>query len=246
MKILNNIKIETVLFLDIETAPNWLNLEDAPASIASEWIYKFKFRNDAPAEPKTGEAIPVYYSELWQKEAGLFPEFSRIVCISAGFMYKGDFLLRSYFDQNEGALLTKFKADLESFCIAIPLAKLCAHFGKGFDFPVIAKRMLINRIVIPNILDTAGLKPWENSNLDTHEIWKLGGTTSAGLPAICMAFGIDTPKSDLNGSLVSKAFAEGELRRIADYCEEDVFALLNVFKAFRMEEPVRREKLIQH
>lgn len=246
MKILNTIKIETVLFLDIETAPNWLELRDAPANVVNEWIYKFKFRDDAPAEPKAGEVIPLYYSDLWEKKAGLYPEFSRIVCISVGFMYQGEFLIRSYAVQNEGDILKMFKSDLQAFCSSVALAKLCAHFGKGFDFPFIAKRMLINRIVIPEILDTAGLKPWEITNIDTHEIWKLGGMDSAGLPAICMAFGIPTPKEDLNGSLVAKAFHEGELRRIADYCEKDVFALLNVFKAFRLEEPISENKIVKH
>jgi predicted PolB exonuclease-like 3'-5' exonuclease len=249
MKILNEVKIETVLFLDIETAPNWLELYQAPKNVQSEWIYKFKFRSEAPNEPKAGESVKNYYdyfAELWQKEAGLYPEFSRVVCISVGFMYQGQFLIRSYAVNNEGDLLKMFKTDLEAFCSSVALAKLCAHYGKGFDFPYIAKRMLINRIVIPSILDTAGLKPWENTNLDTHEIWKLGGTGSAGLPAICMAFGIETPKDDLNGSLVSKAFHDGETHRIATYCEKDVFALLNVFKAFRMEEPVDKSKIVKH
>jgi predicted PolB exonuclease-like 3'-5' exonuclease len=244
MKILNEIKIETVLFLDIETAPNWLTLAEAPEVVQSEWIYKFKFRNEAPPEQKKGDVIPLYYSELWEKEAGLYPEFSRVVCISAGFMYQGKFLIRSYFDNNEGVTLQKFKADVLSFCAAIPLARLCAHFGKGFDFPFISKRMLINRISIPSILDAAGMKPWEQLNLDTHEIYKMGGSSSAGLPAICLAFGIPTPKEDLNGSLVAKAFHEGELQRIATYCENDVFALLNVFKAFRIEEPVSKENIV--
>lgn len=246
MKILNEVKIETVLFLDIETAPNWLELSQAPANVAFEWIYKFKFRNDAPAEPLAGEVIPLYYSDLWKKEAGLYPEFSRVVCISVGFLYEGNFLMRSYYQQNEGELLQAFKYDIQAFVRSIPSAKLCAHYGKGFDFPVLAKRMLINKIVIPAILDTAGLKPWENTNLDTHEIWKLGGMNSAGLPAICMTFGIPTPKDDLNGSMVSKAFHDGELRRIADYCEKDVFALLNVFKAFRLEEPLTEAQIVKH
>jgi uncharacterized protein YprB with RNaseH-like and TPR domain len=246
MKILNEIKIETVLFLDIETAPNWLELGQAPSNVVYEWIYKFKFRNDAPPEPKEGEVIPLYYSDLWNKEAGLYPEFSRVVCISVGFMYQGQFLMRSYANFNEGELLQAFKSDLQSFCSAVALPKLCAHYGKGFDFPYIAKRMLINRIVIPAILDTAGLKPWEVANLDTHEIWKLGGMGSAGLPAICMAFGIPTPKDDLNGSMVAKAFHDGEIDRIALYCEKDVFALLNVFKAFRMEEPLDELQIVKH
>jgi predicted PolB exonuclease-like 3'-5' exonuclease len=247
MKILNEVKIETVLFLDIETAPNWLTLDQAPEVVQNEWIYKFKFRSEAPSlEKNSGHEYASYFAELWQKEAGLYAEFSRVVCVSVGFMYQGEFLIRSYFQQNEGELLQAFKYDVQAFVRSIPSAKLCAHYGKGFDYPFLAKRMLINRIVIPAILDTAGLKPWEIANLDTHEVWKMGGMNSAGLPAICMAFGLDTPKDDLNGSLVAKAFHDGQLQRIADYCEKDVFALLNVFKAFRLEEPVPAVNIVKH
>lgn len=248
MKIINTIRIEAVLFLDIETAPNWLEFKDVPENVRTEWIYKFKFR---PEAPKNNEDIfdtntfEHYYGELWKNEAGLHPEFSRVVCISAGFMYQGDFYVRSYYDINEGQLLQAFKKDLEAFEVSANyFQRLCAHFGKGFDFPYMAKRMLINRISLPKSLDVAHLKPWEQINLDTQEIWKLGGFNSAGLPALCMAFGLETPKDDLDGSKVAAAFHAGELKRIATYCEKDVFALLNVFKAMRLEEPLSASKII--
>jgi len=261
MQILNTIRIETILFLDIETAPNWLNFEEVPQKVAAEWIYKFKFRPEAPKMPsaETMENVNYnseihnrnlanygkYFADLWTAEAGLYPEFSRVVCISVGFMFQGNFYLRSYTDKNEGLLLNKFKADLLEFNRSVIDARLCAHYGKGFDFPYLAKRMLINRISLPKNLDTSHLKPWEQINLDTQEIWKFGGFgNSAGLPALCMAFGLETPKDDLDGSKVSAAFHAGELERIAVYCEKDVFALLNVFKAMRLEEPLEESQIV--
>jgi len=255
MKSINFIKIENILFLDIETSPNWLLFKDVPENVRTEWIYKFKFRPEAPKpvdEEMTDESfkkarlnsIEKYYSDLWEKEAGLHPEFSRVVCVSAGFMFEGNFYLRSYIDLNEGILLQKFKTDLEQFQSKVSETRLCAHYGKGFDFPYLGKRMLINRIKIPNSLDNSNLKPWEQLNLDTQEIWKLGGMNSAGLPAICMAFGLETPKDDLDGSKVAAAFHAGELDRIAVYCEKDVFALLNCFKAMRLEEPLTEDKIV--
>jgi predicted PolB exonuclease-like 3'-5' exonuclease len=250
MQIINTVKIETILFLDIETAPNWLEFKDVPENVRTEWIYKFKFRPDAPKNNEDifdTQSFEDYFAELWKKEAGLYPEFSRVVCISAGFMYQGAFYMRSYYDQNEGTLLTKFKADLQAFEVSANyFQRLCAHYGKGFDFPFMAKRMLINRIALPKSLDVAHLKPWEQLNLDTQEIWKFGGFgNSAGLPALCMAFGLETPKDDLDGSRVAAAFHAGELDRIAVYCEKDVFALLNVFKAMRLEEPITEAQIVK-
>lgn len=259
MQIINNIRIENILFLDIETAPNWLNLEDAPENVKNEWIYKFKFRAEAPrladqshadnpnheaAANMLQEKYNKYFADLWHAEAGLNPEFSRVVCISIGFMHGGNFYLKSYTNVNEGDLLKAFKADLLAFTASNSNARLCAHFGKGFDYPFLAKRMLINRIPLPVILDSAHLKPWEQINLDTKEIWKLGGVNSSGLSALCMAFGLETPKDDLDGSKVAAAFHAGELKRIAIYCEKDVFALLNVFKAMRLEEPLTEDKIV--
>jgi DNA polymerase elongation subunit (family B) len=239
MGILDFIKIETVLFLDIETAPQWYKLHDAPENVRHEWIYKFKFRPEAPPESEHCDIYENYFAELWEREAGLHAEFSRIVCISVGFMFKGDFYMKSYYDVSEGDLLRKFNEDLASFTSMNPQGKVCAHYGKLFDFPFIGKRMIINRIKIPLILDTAHLKPWEVPNIDTWEIWK------AGLPAICMALGLETPKDDLNGSKVSWCFhIEKDLKRIAVYCEKDVFALLNVFKCIRLEEPLKIEQIV--
>jgi len=262
MKSINHIRIETILFLDIETAPNWQHFKDVPKNVRTEWIYKFKFRPEAPkpiSEITTENenynpdneffknkeiAFEKYYSDLWNSEAGLHAEFSRVVCVSAGFMYQGDFYLRSYTGLNEGELLNDFKTDLEKFEGQVIDARICAHYGKGFDFPYLGKRMLINRIKIPKSLDSSNLKPWEQLNLDTQEIWKLGGFNSAGLPALCMAFGLETPKDDLDGSKVSAAFHAGDIDRIALYCEKDVVALINVFKAMRLEEPINKDKII--
>jgi len=258
MQSIANIQIGSILFIDIETAPNWLNLNDAPENVQHEWVEKFRFKPDAP---KTSENLDTdtnhgdleymyewelkkYCASLWKREASLNPEFSRIVCISVGFMFEGNFYLKSYIHQNEGDLLNTFKEDLRQFTQKNHAARLCAHYGKGFDYPFIAKRMLINRIVLPQLLDTSHLKPWEQINLDTQEIWKIGGFNSSGLAALCLAFGIPTPKDNMNGSQVAGYYHSGRIDDIAAYCEKDVYALLNVFKAMRLEEPVSINNLI--
>jgi len=250
MQIIKHIPIETILFMDIETAPQWLKFKDVPENVRIEWLYKFKFRPEAPKEPRLDEDNPnsnanyerflenyeKYFSDLWDTSAGLYPEFSRVICVSVGFMFDGLFYMRTFSDENEGDLLRGFKNGLDGFCKNVPNAKMCAHYGKGFDYPFVGKRMIVNRIPLPFLLDTSHLKPWEIPNLDTQEIWKFGSGGSAGLPAICMALGIPTPKQDLEGSKVAAAYHNGEIDRICVYCEKDVFALVNVFRAMRLEE----------
>lgn len=249
MRKLKEENINNILFLDIETAPNWEHLKDAPDFIRTEWIQKFKYRDDAPAYPDVTinenyrdpvylEKYMSYFEKLWIKSAGLYPEFSRIVCISMGFISGGSLRLKSYYDSSESDLLDRFLGDLFSFQSFNKYAKLCAHFGKGFDFPYIGKRILIHRKNLPMILDTYGLKPWEMESLiDTQDVWKMGGYGNGGtLGSIAMSLGIKSPKDDIDGGDVSKCYHNGEIDRIIYYCEKDVLTLTNVFKAIRGEE----------
>jgi hypothetical protein len=247
MKKLNFENINNILFIDIETAPQWETLTEAPEQVQKEWIYKFKFSDSAPIKPTIDTAKGAfdhltlkyfdYFSNLWAAKAGLFPEFSKVICISAGYMDGYNFKLKSYSNKLEADLLKSFSSDLTAFNNFNKTLKLCAHYGKGFDYPFLAKRLLIHRQKLPNLLDNYGLKPWDSLNLDTQEIWKIGSFGGSGtLSAIAMAFGIPSPKDDIEGSEVAGAYYRGELERIVTYCDKDVFTLLNVFKAMRGED----------
>lgn len=243
MRKLRQININNILFLDIETVPVALTMSEAPMNIQNEWVYKHKFKDDAP--PITDDIFDEtsyrrYFENLWTKKAGFSAEFSRIVCISFGFLNGETFRMKSCNQQSEKELLESFCTVLNQFIERNTQLMLCAHFGKGFDFPFITKRLLAHRMEIPSILDVYGLKPWEMTQLlDTLEIWRFGGGEGAGLPAIAMHFGIPTPKDDISGADVARVYySEGMegVKRITVYCEKDVVTLINVFKAMRGEE----------
>ena len=248
--------INNIFFIDIETAPQWTTLNDAPEAVRAEWVQKNKYNSDAPLPPHPDHVdnpnsvgiqkkYDDYFVKLYEKNAALMPEFSRVVCISGGYLQGGFFRVKSWFDKDEGALLDRFAEDLNNFNGINKFLKLCAHYGKGFDYPYIAKRLLIHRRPLPLLLDMVFVKPWENPNLDTHEIWKVGGIGSGGtLSSIAMAFGLPSPKIDIDGAQVGKAYHNGEIDRIVKYCELDTFTLLNVFKCIRGEEPLP-ETMIQ-
>lgn len=223
---LDNTKVEDVLFLDIETVPQSPSAENLDPVMKLLWEKKSKhFR--APEETAEG----VY------ERAGIYSEFGKIICISVGFVRdKNPFGLRlkSFFGDDEKTLLEEFSEMLGKFCSARKEATLCAHNGKEFDFPYIARRMIINRMIIPEILDNAGKKPWEVKLLDTMDLWKFGDYKNyASLDLLTTILGIPSPKDDIDGSMVAGIYYdEQDLKRIVRYCEKDVLAVAQVLLRF--------------
>jgi len=123
--------------------------------------------------------------------------------------------------------------------------QLCAHNGKEFDFPYIARRMLINGIKIPAILDVAGKKPWEVMFLDTMELWKFGDYKNyTSLNLLTHVFNIPTPKDDIDGSMVADVYWNNkDLPRIVKYCEKDVIAIAQVLLKYKGENLINPENI---
>ena len=226
---LNQINIENILFLDIETVPLYPTFEDQPEKFKHLWDKKSVFFRE-----KDQTAAEVY------QRAGIYSEFGKIICISVGTIYQkqGEFRFRvkSYAGDDEKKLLYDFVNMIENYS-RNESVKLCAHNGQEFDFPYIARRCLILGIPIPKILDIAGLKPWETKEilLDTLQLWKFGDYKHfTSLELLCAIFDIPTPKDDIDGSQVANVYyIDGDLDRIVKYCEKDVFALAQLFLRYQ-------------
>ncbi len=223
---LDDIRIEDVLFLDIETVPGTQSWDELDSSLRELWDKKSThFRDD---DQSAGDV----YSR-----AGIYSEFGKIVCISVGMIKEKNqpgFRLKSFYGSDERKLLSDFSDMLSKFTHARRDALLCAHNGKEFDYPYIARRMIINNIVIPSILDNAGKKPWEVKLLDTMELWKFGDYKNyTSLNLLTSVLGIPTPKDDIDGSMVADVFYnENDINRIVYYCEKDVLATARVLLRF--------------
>ena len=141
--------------------------------------------------------------------------------------------MKSFYGHDEKALLTDFANMLSRYYNA-PDAQLCAHNGKEFDFPYIARRMLIHGIRIPRILQVAGKKPWETNFIDTMELWKFGDYKNfTSLDLLCAILDIPTPKDDINGSEVGRVYwQENDLERIKTYCQKDVLAIAQLMRRY--------------
>jgi 3'-5' exonuclease len=223
---LDNIKLEDVMFLDIETVPESSSYELLNPAMQNLWDKKSRqFRTPNQT------AHDVY------ERAGIYSEFGKIICISVGLIREKDpfiFRVKSFFGKDEKLLLSEFSGMLSKFSRNHKESLLCAHNGKEFDFPYIARRLIINGLIIPEILDNAGKKPWEIKLLDTMDLWKFGDYKNyTSLDLLTSVLGIPTPKDDIDGSMVAGIYYnEDNLQRIVKYCEKDVLAIGRVLLRF--------------
>jgi len=231
---LEQIDLQHVLVLDIETVPQYADFEQVPETLKKLWAAKTEYqRKDVTPD------------EFYER-AGIWAEFGKIICISVGIFTPAKptgLRVKSYAGHDEKLLL-------QQFCLMLKKQSknmmLCAHNGKEFDFPYLCRRMLINGVQIPPLLDLAGKKPWEVNHLDTMELWKFGdykNYTSLGL--LTEIFNIPTPKDDIDGSVVGHVYwNENDLPRITTYCQKNVIATAQLLRRYRVEELIADENIV--
>jgi len=221
---LNNLNITDVLFLDIETVPAVAKFDELSGRFRKLWEKKAENlrRHD-----------PELTSDQLYERAGIYAEFGKIVCISCGFTNGVEFRIKSFYGDDERILLQEF-ADMLNKHFSERHHLLCAHNGKEFDFPYIARRMLVNSIELPDILDMGGKKPWEIRHLDTMELWKFGDYKHyTSLDLLTAIFDIPTPKDDIDGSQVGHVYwEEKDLERIVTYCQKDTLTVAQLLRRY--------------
>jgi DNA polymerase elongation subunit (family B) len=227
---LDQVKLEHILFLDIETVPQNQSFEGLNDTMKALWEKKSAtFKKEADESP----------AQLYHR-AGIYAEFGKIVCISVGFIKQEQKLnilrIKSFYGKEEKKLLADFSALLETF-YGKKESLLCAHNGKEFDFPYIARRMVINGLKLPLLLDIAGKKPWEVSLLDTMDLWRFGDYKNyTSLDLLAAVLGIPTPKDDIDGAMVGSVYwEEKNLKRIVDYCQKDVITVTKIILKYKGE-----------
>ncbi|GFD71768.1 3'-5' exonuclease [Tenacibaculum sp. SSH1-16] len=223
---LNKINLQNILFLDIETVPEVELFADLSPEMKELYALKTQYQRKDEFTP-----------EEFYHRAGIWAEFGKIICISVGYFVerKGENQLRvtSFYGDNEHKLLVDFKNLLDTH-FNHPNHLLCAHNGKEFDFPYIARRMIINQIELPNKLNLFGKKPWEIPHLDTMDLWKFGDYKHyTSLKLLTTILGIPSPKQDIDGSEVANVYyQEKNLSRIVEYCERDTVAVAQLLLRF--------------
>lgn len=228
-------KSDNILFIDIETVSQYKKFEDAPVEVRKIWEKKYE-KND-------------YLNSLsleasYESKAAIFAEYGKIICISIGYYNKASdaYRIKSFAGENEKILLEDFK----TFCNNLKKNYVfCGHNIKEFDIPYLCRRFLINRISIPSLLDFQNKKPWEVELIDTLQLWKFGDYKNyTSLETLTTIFNIPTPKADIDGSQVGRVYwYENDINRIVEYCQNDVVAVIQLFRAFHQQDLISSDKI---
>lgn len=240
-----------VLFLDIETVSSHGQFSDMSEAMQALWKHK---SYSILKRPKSEEISEEEASDVYSSNAGIYAEFGKIVCISVGLLYHDaqtkqlGIRLKSYAGKDEKQLLSDFAELLTRHYDNVNKFFICGHNIKEFDIPYICRRMIVNGLSFPNMLDLAGKKPWETKHLvDTLELWKFGDYKAyTSLKLLTALLDIPSPKDDIDGSMVGRVFwEEDDLPRIAHYCEKDVLATTQLFLRYQLK-PLLTEAQVSH
>lgn len=236
---LKHINISDILFIDIETVPQVYKFADLEEAKQKLWDIKMKYKQKR--DDKTAKEV--------YEQAGILAEFGKIVCISVGFIKQENnerqLRLKSFYGYDEKEILMDFSQLLNNNYDSDRYL-LCAHNGKEFDFPYLARRLLLNGLSLPSILDISGKKPWEVKHLDTMHLWRFGDYKHyTSLELLTNIFEISSPKDDISGADVSRVYWEDDdVERIAKYCENDVQATAQLFCRYRGEPLISDENIV--
>ncbi len=231
--------LKNIVFLDIETVPQHAHYHELSSEFKKIWDKKAE-RIDANTDSAT----------LYEQKAGIFAEYGKVITISLGFFSHTEgelqFRTKTLVNDDEQLLLTEF-VQLASKKFSKKKYRFCAHNGKEFDYPYLCRRMIINQIPLPSILQLMGKKPWNVHHLDTLELWKFGDYKHyTSLETLSVIFGIESSKKEIDGSQVASVYYhEQGLDRIAKYCTQDVIATARIFLHYYGLGQLKNEHIIR-
>lgn len=230
----------SILFIDIETVSQTSQYDALSERIKTQWARKSSFLKNE--DQKSSE-------DLYYDRAAIYAEFGKIVTIGLGYFDtsnegKTTLRLTSIANHNEKKILEDFLLILSKF--NQEKLQLCGHNGKEFDFPYICRRLLINNLNLPYILNTSGKKPWEVNHIDTMEMWKFGDWKQyTSLDLLATIFDIESSKDGIDGSQVGKTYYEDDnLEKIAKYCMRDVVVTAQLYLKLSSKEPIESTNII--
>lgn len=229
---MSDIKIENILFIDIETAPVQYQYSELSETTKELWDKKMLYVKDATPEE--------HYAK-----AGIFAEFAKVVCIGLGFMSQGKFRTKAIAGENEKDILIEFSKLMQTHFYKEEHF-LCAHNGKEFDYPFLCRRLLVNQLPLPKLLQIQGFKPWNVKHLDTMEMWRFGDIKNfTSLNLLAHIFNIPSPKDDIDGSQIAQVFYEEKnMERIKTYCIKDVVTLIRIYQCLKGLRPIQDEEIV--
>lgn len=251
--------ITKLVFLDIETRPKHETFAELPPKLKLLFSQQYDWLIEQAAHRHYLDAVLTdkkkadhefcfqkAQEEVYKEKAVLSPEFSEIICISAGMIFqkegvpingelKYEFKCASFCMESEKELLTTFLANKKSFIHQSDYAnneKYVVTFnGSLFDIPFLSRRILYNGLELPAVLEVGHLKPWEMGHLiDLKTQIKFGGMDAPSLESLCTTLGIETAQDKYGeAEKLNEAFKAKQFDFIKQYCEQDIYALAQVY-----------------
>ncbi len=226
---MQNIRLENLLLIDIETVSAFANFEE----MNDDWkqLWEEKVQRQLPED--------VTAADFYPQRAGVMAEFAKVVCISVGYFKREgkahQLRLKSFYGNDEKILLTDFIAALQKMESGNNKWSFTGHNIKEFDIPFICRRLLINGLQIPPFLDFQNMKPWETNMIDTFQYWRFGDYKHyTSLKLLAATLNVPSPKDDIDGSMVGDVYwKEKNLERIVTYCQKDVVTTGNIVLRFK-------------
>jgi 3'-5' exonuclease len=234
-------KERNLLFIDIETVSTVANYEQLSESWKKHWDKKASYlKNEEQLTP----------AQMYERRAGIYAEFGKIIVIGLGFFHWEDdsrhLKIKAIANHNETELLSEFKQIVERKYRPQDLI-LCAHNGKEFDYPYLCRRMLVNDISIPQVLQLQARKPWEVPHIDTLDMWKFGDRKHyTSLDLLSLLLEIPSSKNNMSGEDVGRIYYQkNDLEHIRQYCMNDVVALAQLYLKYQNEPLVEEDYIMK-
>lgn len=192
------------LFLDIETIP----VEKEKHELLENIYNKRRIHGKNPGT-----------FEEFLAGTGLDGAFGRIACISYAFD-----------DDNPKTISGDEKKILQKFWEIAKSADLFVGFNiLDFDLRFIYQRSVIQ--AVKPTLDLNFARYRSNPIFDVMKEWSKWESHNVSLDTLAKALGLKTSKDGaINGSNVAKAYDEGRIKEICEYCEKDVELTRQIYK----------------
>lgn len=206
------------LTLDIECIPNLdaAAIEEITAAVKAPGNYK-KPESIAEwmAENREGIVNEQIHKACFAGETG------QIICIGWAFDEQEPEALTGPEPEILSGFFAKVKQHVQQEALNV-----IGH-NVSFDIRYIWQRAVINGIRPPWQIKWHA-KPWDHH--DTMAMWHPDRDKKISLGKLCKALGIQTSKSDLDGSKVWDYYKAGKIQEIAAYCKADVAATRQCYR----------------
>ena len=162
-------------------------------------------------------------------KTGLDGAFGQVVVI--GFDLYNDGQPETIYGLDERDVLTRFNTALDDIQPSMWSATtVVGHNVLSFDLRFLIQRYIVNGIKPhPIIATAAAAKAWDNRVYDTMTQFA-GFGNRISLDKLCVALDIESPKGEIDGSMVGQYVADGRIEEVSEYCKRDVKATREVYR----------------